>query len=127
MTRTPHATRPTDDDPPRCSRGQHALYWRAVVHRISRYEHVPCRVVRIDDDGWVAYEVDGERRTGWNHDPAGLRAERPRDRRNAHLLGEDLLTVGSHAYLLLDGPSPCAYADPADEPDDEDDDDLWAD
>ena len=108
----PRTTRRTEDERPPCYRGTHTVYWRAVVHRISNYEHVPCRVVGVDDDGWVTYEVDGERRTGWNHDPAGLRAERPRDRREAHLLGDDLITVGSHAYRLLDEPSPCSAVEP---------------
>lgn len=112
MARAPRDTRTPDDGPPPCHRGTHALFWRAVIHRISRYEHVPCRVVAVDDVGWITYEVDGERRTGWNHDPSGLRAERPGDRRRAHLLGDDLITVGSHAYLLLDEPSPCSYVEP---------------
>jgi hypothetical protein len=137
MARTTRATRPAADEPPPCYQGTHRLYWRAVLHRISTYAHVPCRVIRVDDDGWVTYEVGGERRVGWNHDPIGLRTESSRDRRNAHLLGADLITVGAHAYLLLDAPTPCSTEEPptfrgrceADgfEIEPLDDDDLWAD
>ncbi|MFM8973197.1 MAG: hypothetical protein ACKOOG_11290 [Actinomycetota bacterium] len=112
MPRPPRDTTTPDAARLPCHLGTHSIYWRAVIHRISTYEHVPCRVVGIDDAGWVTYEVDGERRTGWNHDPAALRAERAVDRRCAHLLGDDLITVGSHAYRILDEPSPCSAVAP---------------
>jgi len=112
MTSHRRGTRALDPDPPRCRSGAHTLYWRAVLSRINRCEHVPCRVVAVDAAGWVTLDLDGERMTGWCHEPDVLLAEQPSDRRRAHLLGTDLVMVGSHAYLLLDAPSPCSYEEP---------------
>ena len=112
MARTKRDTPAPDPEARTCHRGTHSLYWRAIIGRISRCEHVPCRVVEVDADGWVTLDVDGGRVTGWNHDPDGLRAESAADRRNAHVLADDLVMVGSHAYLLLDEPSPCSYVEP---------------
>lgn len=112
MPRSPRNARTPETAPPRCQRGTHSLFWRAIIGRISRCEHVPCRVVDVDADGWVTLDVGRERVTGWNHDPDGLRAETASDRRNAHVLAGDLVMVGSHAYLLLEEPSPCSYVEP---------------
>ena len=99
-------------DRPTCHCRTHSLYWRAVIGRISRCDHVPCRVTNVEPDGWVTLDVGGEAITAWNHDPVGLRAESAADRRNAHVLADDLVMVGSHAYLLLEAPSPCSYVEP---------------
>jgi hypothetical protein len=64
-------------DAPGCTGGAdgHAVHWRWVLGMITH--HHPgerCRVLWIDDDGWVVLDRRGEEVLRWYHRPAELRA-----------------------------------------------------
>lgn len=100
---------------PGCTGGPdgHAVHWRWVMGMINHYSPSPsCRVLWVDDEGWVVLDLRGEEVLRWYHRPGELRAAVEASDGPATLIDGRLLMVarperGHLAFPVGERATPC--------------------